>query len=97
MADTKHAPFGGYSPDMDGSAHEATYVGFVRFAEIATVVVVCHVLALAVGGVHHAWLTAIIGVILSLVAGGIGAVSPAIGVRAPAVVAVLLLLALLFY
>ena len=34
MADTKHAPHGGYSPDMDGPAHEATYRGFVRFAEI---------------------------------------------------------------
>ncbi|MGO4573585.1 aa3-type cytochrome c oxidase subunit IV [Microvirga sp. 2TAF3] len=97
MADTKHAPFGGYSPDMDGQAHEATYGGFVRFVEIASVVVICHVLALAVGGVHHAWLTAIFGVILSLAAGGVGAMSPAIGVRAPAAVAILLLLALIFY
>ncbi|QFU15432.1 aa3-type cytochrome c oxidase subunit IV [Microvirga thermotolerans] len=97
MADTKHAPFGGYSPEMDGPAHEATYGGFVKFVEIATVVVACHVLALAVGGIHHAWLTAIFGVILSLAAGAIGAISPAIGVRAPAVVAILLLLALFFY
>ena len=37
MADTKHAPHGGYSPDMDGPTHEATYHGFVRFAEIGTV------------------------------------------------------------
>jgi hypothetical protein len=97
MADTKHAAFGGYSPDMDGASHEATYGGFVRFVEIASVVLICHVLALAVGGIHHAWLTAIFGVILSLAAGGIGAMSPAIGVRAPAVVAILLLLALFFY
>jgi len=97
MADTKHATYGGYSPDMDGAAHEATYGGFIRFVEIATVVVICHVLALAVGGVHHAWLTAVFGVILSLVAGAIGAVSPGIGYRAPTVVAVLLLLALIFY
>ena len=34
MADTKNAPFGGYGPDMDGQAHEATYRGFVRFIEI---------------------------------------------------------------
>ena len=64
MADTKHAPYGGYSPDMDARSHEATYHGFLRFAEIGTVVVMCHVLALAVGGVRHAWLTAIFGVIL---------------------------------
>ncbi|WP_230531389.1 aa3-type cytochrome c oxidase subunit IV [Microvirga roseola] len=97
MADTKHAPHGGYSPDMDGPTHEATYQGFIRFAEIATAVVVCHVLALAVGGIHHAWLTAIFGVILSLAAGAVGALAPSIGVRAPAVVGIFLLLALFFY
>jgi hypothetical protein len=82
---------------MDGPAHEVTYHGFVRFAEIGTAVVLCHVLALAVGGIKHAWLTAVFGVILSLVAGAVGAVAPAIGVRAPAAVGVLLLLALIFY
>lgn len=97
MADTKHAPHGGYSPDMDGPAHEVTYNGFVRFAEIGTAVVVCHVLALAVGGIKHAWLTAIFGVILSLAAGAIGAIAPSIGVRATAAVGVLLLLALFLY
>ena len=97
MADIKHAPHGGYSPDMDGPTHEATYQGFVRFAEIGTAVVLCHVLALAVGGIRHAWLTAIFGVILSLVAGAVGAIAPAIGVRAPAAVGILLLLALALY
>ena len=97
MADTKHAPHGGYSPDMDGRAHEATYNGFIKFAEIATAVVICHVLALAVGGVKHAWLTAIFGVVLSLAAGAVGAMAPSVGVRAPAAVGVLLLLALIFY
>ena len=97
MADIKHAPHGGYSPDMDGPTHEATYQGFVCFAEIGTAVVLCHVLALAVGGIRHAWLTAIFGVILSLVAGAVGAIAPAIGVRAPAAVGVLLLLALALY
>jgi hypothetical protein len=97
MADIKHAPHGGYSPDMDGPTHETTYQGFVRFAEIGTAVVLCHVLALAVGGIKHAWLTAIFGVILSLVAGAVGAVAPAIGVRAPAAVGILLLLALALY
>ncbi|MBJ6126507.1 aa3-type cytochrome c oxidase subunit IV [Microvirga splendida] len=97
MADTKHAPHGGYSPDMDGRAHEATYNGFIQFAEISTAVVICFMLALAVGGIKHAWLTAIFGVVLSLAAGGLGAVAPSIGVRAPAAVGVLLLLALIFY
>jgi hypothetical protein len=97
MADTKHAPYGGYSPDMDGPAHEATYRGFVRFAEIGTAVVLCWVLALAVGGVKHAWLSAIFGVILSSAAGAVGAMSPAIGWRGTAAVAALLLLMLLFY
>lgn len=97
MADTKHAPHGGYSPSMDGPAHEVTYNGFIRFAEIGTAVVVCFMLALAVGGIKHAWLTSIFGVILSLAAGGIGAVAPSIGVRAPIVVAILLILALILY
>jgi hypothetical protein len=97
MADTKHAPHGGYSPDMDGPAHEATYQGFVRFAEVGTGIVLCWVLALAVGGVKHAWLSAVLGVILSAVAGVIGAMSPAIGWRAPAAVGVLLILMLILY
>ena len=97
MADTKHAPNGGYSPDMDSRAHEATYNGFIQFAEISTAVVICFVLALAVGGIKHAWLTSIFGVVLSLAAGGLGAMAPSIGVRAPAAVGVLLLLALVFY
>jgi hypothetical protein len=97
MADTKHASYGGYSPDMDGPSHEATYQGFVRFAEIGSVVVLCHVLALAVGGIKHAWLTAIFGVVLSLVAGAIGAFSPQLGWRPAAAVGVLLLVALILY
>ena len=97
MADTKHAPQGGYGPDMDGPTHESTYNGFVRFAEIGRVVVICHVLALAVGGIKHAWLTAIFGVILSLVAGAIGAFSPNLGWRPAAAVGVLLILALILF
>ena len=97
MADTKNAMHGGYSPDMDGPSHEATYQGFVRFAEIATGVVLCWVLALAVGGIKHAWLSAVIGVILSGIAGAVGAMSPAVGVRAPAAVGILLILMLILY
>ncbi|WP_210496754.1 aa3-type cytochrome c oxidase subunit IV [Microvirga antarctica] len=97
MADTKHAPFAGYSPDMDARSHEATYGGFIRFVEITTVVVICLVLTLAVGGIKHAWLTSIFGVILALASGAVGAMSPSVGVKAPATVAILLLLALIFY
>ena len=97
MADTKHAPHGGYSPDMDSRAHEATYNGFIQFAEISTAVVICFVLALAVGGIKHAWLTSIFGVVLSLAAGGLGAMAPSLWGRAPADVGVLFLLAVVFY
>jgi hypothetical protein len=97
MADTKHAPHGGYSPDMDGRSHEETYQGFIRFAEIATAVILCWVLSLAVGGIKHAWMSALIGVILAPVAGFLGAMVPAIGFRAPAAVGVLLILVLLIY
>jgi hypothetical protein len=97
MVDTKHVPDGGYGPDMDAAAHESTYRGFVRFVEISTAVVACWVVALALGGVRHAWTTATIGVILSAIAGGIGAMSPALGWRAPAAVAVLLALLLAIY
>ena len=97
MADLDHAPQQGYSPEMDGAAHEATYHGFVRFAEIGSVVVICWVLALAVGGVKHAWISAVFGVVLSSVAGTIGAFSPAIGWRAPAAVAAILVVMLILY
>jgi hypothetical protein len=97
MADTKHAPHMGYGPDMDAHAHERTYRGFLRFAEIGGVVVICHVLALAVGGTKHAWLSAIFGVVLSIAAGAVGAMAPSIGWRAPAAVAVLLVLMLILY
>ena len=97
MAETDHAPQHGYSPEMDGPAHEATYEGFVRFAEIGSVVVICWVLALAVGGVKHAWLSAVLGVVLSSIAGAIGAFSPQIGWRAPAGIAALLVVMLILY
>ncbi len=97
MADITHATDSAYSPEMDGPSHEATYRGFVTFVEIATGVVICWVLSLAVGGVREAWVSAIVGVVLGGIAGAIGALSPSIGWRAPAVVAVLLALMLAFY
>lgn len=96
MADTKTVSGVTYSPAMDEKAHEQTYRGFVRFVEIATGVVICWVLALAVGGIHEAWLTAIGGVVLSSIAGAVGALYPAIGWKASALVAVLLALYLAF-
>lgn len=97
MAGTNSASEVGYSPEMDGPTHENTYRGFVKFVEIGSLVVICWVLALAVGGVRHAWMSAIFGVVLSGVAGAVGAFSPAIGWRAPSAVAVLLALMLLLY
>ena len=78
MADTKHAPHRGYSPDMDersprGDLSRASSI----LSRSATAVVVCWVLALALGGMRHAWLSAIFGVVLSGIAGAIGAFAPA--------------------
>ncbi len=96
MAETKTVSGAAYSPAMDAKTHEQTYRGFVRFVEIATGVVICWVLALAVGGVREAWLTAIAGVVAASAAGAVGALAPAIGWKAPLVVGVLLALYLFF-
>ena len=95
MAETKTLSGAAYGPAMDEKTHEQTYRGFVRFIEISTATVICWVLALAVGGVHEAWLTAIGGVLVSWAAAALGAFVPAIGWKAPAVVAVLLFAALI--
>ncbi|MDP4021281.1 aa3-type cytochrome c oxidase subunit IV [Methylobacterium sp. NEAU 140] len=96
MAHSESVSGHSYSPAMDAKTHEQTYRGFVRFVEIATGVVICWVLALAVGGLREAWLLAIFGVVVSGAAGTLGALAPAIGWRAPFVVAVLLALYLAF-
>ena len=96
MADTKTLSGFTYNAAMDEKTHEQTYRGFVRFVEIASGVVISWVLALAVGGVREAWLTAILGVVLSAAAGAVGAFVPAIGWKAPAAVALLLALVLAF-
>ena len=57
---------------------------------------ICWVLALAIGGIREAWLLAILAVIVSGVAGAVGALAPAVGWRGPLVVAILLLLYLFF-
>jgi branched-subunit amino acid ABC-type transport system permease component len=94
MADTKTLSGVSYSPAMDEKTHEQTYRGFVKFVEIGSVTVLCWVLALAVGGIREAWLTAIGGVLLSWAAAALGAFVPSIGWKAPAVVLALLLLVL---
>ena len=96
MAETKSLSGGTYSPAMDEQTHEQTYRGFVRFVEVGSATVLCWVLALAVGGIREAWLTAIAGVLVSWAAAALGAFVPAIGWKAPAVVFVLLGLVLAF-
>lgn len=96
MADPSQMSHGDYHPDMDRETHETTYHGFVQFTSIASVVVVCWVLALAVGGFKQAWFSAIIAVILAGVAGFVGARTN-LGWKAPAAVLVLLLLMLALY
>ena len=97
MADTKHAPHMGYGPEMDAAAHERTYSSFVHFAAVGVVFVLCCVVGLAVGGIKHAWLSAIFGVVLAHVAAAIGLFAPSISWRPPAAVLALLLLMLIFY
>lgn len=97
MADTKHAPHMGYSPDMDGPTHEATYASFLHFATVGVMFVLCCVVGLAVGGIKQAWLSAIAGIILAHIATAIGLFAPSVSWRAPAAVLGLLLLMLIFY
>jgi hypothetical protein len=86
-----------YHPDMDEQSHEQTYTGFLRFFELGTILVLCWVVALALGGVKAAWMTTIVGVILSSIATTIGAFAPSIGWRAPGFVLGLLLVLFLVY
>jgi hypothetical protein len=94
MADHSHNTPGGH-PAMDYAEHEGTYKGFIHFSEVGTMACLALVAALAVGGTKHAWGVAIAGTLASLVATGVGIASKSIGWRAPAVVLVVLLLALL--
>lgn len=97
MTSQKIASPKSFSPAVDGEAHEKTYKGFVSFVEISTLVVLCWVISLAIGGVKEAWGTAVLGVIVSAVAGAVGAFNPSVGIRAPAIIAFALALLLLFY
>lgn len=95
MAEMDRRPDGGYSPDMDGPTHEATYGGFVSFTAIGALVVACCVVALGIGGMKSAWITAIFGVVFATVAGTIGALVPSVGWRLPSVVLAILLVILI--
>lgn len=86
-----------YHPDMDGPAHEQTYKGFIQFTQIIGTVALCWVVALGVGSLKQAWISCIVGVVLSLAAGGLGALSPSLGWRPALAVLVMLLAMLAFY
>ncbi len=96
MTFEKFAPTSDLHPVDDAIAHEQTYRGFLAFAKIASVVVICWVLSLAVGGLKEAWGTALLGVIAASVAGTVAAVRPSTGMKALAAVAFALALLLLF-
>lgn len=96
MVQNERGPDEGYSPDMDGETHERTYDGFVHFTTVSTLVVLCWVMALALGGVKDAWFAGIVGVIASMVAGAIGGLFPTVGWRAPGVVLGLMTLVFVF-
>jgi hypothetical protein len=97
MADTKHAPYGGYSPDMDGPAHEETYRHFLHFTTVGAFFALGCVAALAVGGIRHAWVSAMFGVIIVHIAAGIGLFAPSLKWKPGAAALALLLAMLLFY
>lgn len=93
MAD--HAHHATDIPAMDYEEHERTYAGFMHFSEVGTVAALAIVAALAVGGTKHAWGTALIGTLLTVIGTGVGIASDKISWRGPVVALVLMLLALL--
>ena len=96
MADANEMP-AGYRPEMDAASHEGTYSAFTHFTTVASVFVTCIVVGLAVGGVKHAWLSAIVMIVLAHIATGIGLFSTSLAWRPPAAVLGVLLLMLLLY
>ena len=98
MSDTNGTtPLGQYRPDMDAASHEGTYRSFAHFTTVAAVFVVCCIVGLAVGGIRQAWLSAVFGIVLAIVATAIGLFSTSLSWRAPGAVLVILLLMLLLY
>ena len=87
----------GYRPEMDEQAHETTYDAFTHFTTVATVFVACIVAGLAVGGAKHAWLSAIVMIVLAHIATGVGLFSKNLAWRPGAAVLGVLLVMLLLY
>ena len=97
MADTKHAPHGGYSPDMDGEAHERMYANFLHFTTVGVFFALGCVAGLAVGGIRHAWFSAVMGIIAVHIAAAIGLFAPSLKWKPGAAALALVLAMLLFY
>jgi len=97
MADTKHSPYGGYSPDMDGPAHEAMYERFLHFTTVGVFFALGCVVGLAVGGIKHAWLAAIFGIIIVHIAAAIGLFAPSLKWKPGAAALAILLFMLVFF
>lgn len=97
MAQTNSDTTAAYRPEMDGRAHEKTYGGFTHFTTVGSVFVACIVVGLAVGGVKHAWLSAVFMIVLAHIATAIGLFSSSIAWRAPGAVLGVMLLMLLLY
>ncbi len=97
MASTTDGSAQGYRPEMDGRAHETTYDGFTHFTTVGALFVACIVVGLAVGGVKHAWMSAMVMIVLAHVATAIGLMSRSLAWKPPATVLAVLLLMLLFY
>jgi hypothetical protein len=58
--------------DGDFAQHERTYEGFLRFTAIATVWILTHVVALAIGGTSGRWVLAGFWILVSTVAAVVG-------------------------
>lgn len=88
---------GAYHPDMDEEAHETTYMSFTHFATVGAVFAVSCVVALAVGGVKHAWVSSLVMILCAIVATAFGLSSQRLAWRPPAVVLGVLMLMMVFY
>ncbi|HEX8168596.1 MAG TPA: aa3-type cytochrome c oxidase subunit IV [Beijerinckiaceae bacterium] len=97
MTDTKHAPHGGYSPDMDGEAHERMYARFLHFTTVGVFFALGCVAGLAVGGIRHAWFSAVLGIIVVHIAAAIGLFAPSLKWKPGAAALALMIAMLLFY
>ena len=96
MVDTKHLPQG-YGPDMDGPTHEATYQRFLHFTTVGVLFAIGCVIGLAVGGIKHAWLAAILGIIIVHIAAAVALFAPALTWKPGALAIGILLFMLLFF